>query len=67
MVPATMTSVPAMMGSVTRSPRTMMARPLAKSGLRLRMDDATGAPTFWMASTRNNRPAAVPTTPEKMK
>jgi hypothetical protein len=67
MVPATMTSVPERIGSVTCSPRIAMASPVATSGVILRMEADTSAPTFSIAATRKSRPAAVPTTPEKMK
>ena len=62
-----MTRVPRRIGSVTRSPKRRMAKPVAMKGLKLLMEAATGAPTFSMATTRKSRPAAVPTTPERTK
>ena len=66
-MPATMTTVPARIGRVTRSPRMAMAKAVATSGVMLRMDEATGAPTLSMATTRNRRPPAVPIKPEATK
>ena len=54
-------------GSVTRSPSKRIASPVEMKGLKLLMAAATGAPTFSIAATLKSRPAAVPTTPEKMK
>ena len=66
-VPRTITNVPARIANVTRSPSSTMARPVANSGARLPIAEATGAPTLSMDATRKKRPAAVPATPEKMK
>ena len=66
-VPRTMTSVPVRIGTVTRSPKRRMAKPVEMKGLKLLMEAATGAPTFSMPATLKSLPAAVPTTPERAK
>jgi hypothetical protein len=59
--------VPAIMGSVTRSPSTRIAKPVAMNGFRLMIEAATGAPTFSMLTKRSSRPPAVPMIPDNMK
>jgi hypothetical protein len=41
------------MGSVTRSPSTKFAKPVAMNGLRLMIEAATGTPTFSMLTKRS--------------
>ena len=66
-VPSTMTTVPARIGAVTRSPSSRMATPVAKSGCRLMRAAAIEAPTFSMLTNLRSRPATVPMRPARTK
>ena len=66
-VPSTMTTVPARMGAVTRSPSSRMATPVATSGCRLMREAATEAPTLSMLTNLRSRPATVPMRPARTK
>jgi hypothetical protein len=62
-----MTSVPARIGRVTRSPRSGMASRVETSGFRLMRAEEIEAPTFSMLKNLRSRPATVPISPASTK
>ncbi|PYN45986.1 MAG: hypothetical protein DMD95_07415 [Candidatus Rokuibacteriota bacterium] len=67
MVPATMTDVPTTIGSVMRSPSSMIASAEATKGLRLMRAAEIEAPTFSIETNLRSRPPTVPMRPARPK